>query len=264
MYGSSKLAQSSVVVGAREDVCGPAIQTIPVVQTITKVIESGPTPVTNLDYITQESFITVPHSCFTYTILTPWAPGNIPPQFSIRILTEGPKAATANASVSGLHCGIHNDCETVSTTTIYAPPHNSCCRNTPTIQVASPSPTYTKVCRINTITEIVTLDSPSQQYLIKKATPTEPPFPLVAATSSVEAAPICTTVFRHMAEMQFGPTKTIHPNVYIESVILGCIGCTVVTKNIGGLGPVAIFTTTVTDEATSTSTSFVCRTASTA
>jgi hypothetical protein len=173
-----------------------------------------------------------------------------------------PKAETATASTSALHCGIQADCIAVTTTTIYAPPHDTCCRNTPTIQIAAPSPTCTKGCRISTITEIVTLDSQSQQHPVKRATPTEPPFPLTLATSSVEAAPTCTTTFRRIAEMQFGPTKTFYPNVIVESVTLDCVGCAVVTRNMGGLGPVAIFTMTVTDEATTTSTKFVCATAS--
>jgi hypothetical protein len=73
MYGNSKLALGSAVPGAREDTCGPEVQTIPIVQTITKVIEAGPTTATSLDYITKDGLTTIPHSCFTYTVLTPWA-----------------------------------------------------------------------------------------------------------------------------------------------------------------------------------------------
>jgi hypothetical protein len=150
-----------------------------------------------------------------------------------------------------------------------------------------PSPTCTKGCQVDTVaivTVTTTVDDeadPVENRLVKKASPTalsfNPGGPMLpatlslsgllftgvadevaAATSSV-ADPTCTTVFKHMGSMDLGPTSTVYANVITTySTLEGCTGCEVVTKNLGGVGPKAIFTTTVTEVATSTSTSFVC------
>jgi hypothetical protein len=62
-----------------------------------------------------------------------------------------------------------------------------------------------------------------------------------------------------MGSMEHGPTKTVYTNVVVASSTLeGSMGCEVFMRDMGGLGPAAIFTKTVTEVAMSTSISFVC------
>jgi hypothetical protein len=68
------MRSSKLVLGTKEASCGPDIQTRSVVKTFTTVITTGPTPVTKLDSITIECFETVPHLCYTYTIVGPYVP----------------------------------------------------------------------------------------------------------------------------------------------------------------------------------------------
>jgi len=240
MLLAAKLAIGSEILNARDD------------------IESYPIPVTTVDYIAEDSVTTVPHSCYTHMI-------------------EGPWVNTETGSLSSTRrCGIHADCIIDFTKTYYVPKHDPSCLETPTITTPGPSPSCTKGCQVRTVASVLvtTTADPSENYLVKKASPTplsfNPGGPLrpattflpggleIAAAPSV-ADPTCTTVFRHMGSMEHGPTKTVYANVVVTySTLEGCAGCEVVTRNMGGLGPVAIFSTTVTDVATSTSTSFVC------
>ena len=91
----------------------------------------------------------------------------------------------------------------------------------------------------------------------RAVTPTAPA--LVAESTAAAAAPNCTHTWKAMLPMHLGPVKTVYAKVIVTSVtISGCAGCDVVTRNMAGIGPVAIFTTTYTETVPTTSTSYVC------
>ncbi|KAI6247733.1 hypothetical protein HI914_03954 [Erysiphe necator] len=69
----------------------------------------------------------------------------------------------------------------------------------------------------------------------------------------------CTATLLQFAKLTLGPTRTIHPITRVETVYVDCEGCdTLVTKNIGGHGPVVFVKTTVINIMPTTTTTYKC------
>lgn len=137
-------------------------------------------------------------------------------------------------------CGVHPDCILASTETVTVPPSDVCCPTTPTVAVQGPCPTCQKGCLTNTVTQYLTGDSVS-----------------LAKREKAASTP-CTKIVFRSDPMVLGPTKTFHPLTVTNTVSVQCGGCQLLTSNIGGLGPMVIFTTTVTNTALATTTTWVC------
>jgi len=163
------------------------------------------------------------HTCYTQTLTTK------------NIGTECPP-------LTG--CGLHADCFLITTTTISEPPVDRCCKTTPTSLVPGPCPTCQVGCGESIETVFTTVPTPTAATLYK---------------DSVETITPCTTTLFRVNDFTFGPTSTVYTSTVTETSGLQCQPwCEIVTKNIGGVGPVAIFTTTITATVPETTTTFTC------
>jgi hypothetical protein len=69
----------------------------------------------------------------------------------------------------------------------------------------------------------------------------------------------CTRTFLVGGGFTHGPTRTVHLTTLTSTIYEDCEGCkNLATRNILGLGPVVIYTATVTDKAPATTTEYLC------
>ena len=151
-------------------------------------------------------------------------------------------------------CGPVPECILEKQTTIYVPPADTCCPTTGTTTTQGPCQTCQTGCAIFWETVTVTTTIPDAEAY-KRDTPA----PTTAAASpSAELGP-CTYTLERAEHFALGPVKVLHPSTVTETAYVDCNGCEYVdVRNIGGLGPVAIFTTTSFDPAPATTTAFKC------
>ena len=157
-----------------------------------------------------------------------------------------------------LTCGPIPECIILSTETITTPPTDPCCSTTPTSIVESPCPTCQTGCAVDTLTIYA---SPAADK--KRGEPLTVVSTLGPVSSSTSASPStstpCTTTLLVAGALTFGPTKTVYATTVVETEYEDCGGCeTLLTRGIEGIGPVVIFTTTVTDPAPTTITEYAC------
>jgi len=218
LYHVLMMRSSKLVLGTKEASCGPDVQTRSVVKTFTTVITTGPTPLTKLNLITMECFETVPHLCYTYTIIGPYVPSISLPSPSLYphpyqlmyLPVSTPTLGLDYKASSSFHrtgCGIHADCIGLKTSTEYRPKYDPCCDPTPTTTIPGPSPTCTQGCQVRivgTVTSFVDSyeffhpTSPATHSMFLPSCPffTEEDYKLVRKTEVPQTATITLTTLQ--------------------------------------------------------------------
>ena len=189
--------------------------------------------------------MTVPHSCYTKTITTS--------AHDISKLNFGESLEALLTKLIGcpvLSCGAVPECAILSTETVIVPPSDACCPTTPTSVVDAPCPTCPTGCAIVVSTEYITTASAKKRG---------EPLTVVSTLAPTSTSTPCTTTMLVAGALTFGPVKTVHATTIVKTVYEDCGGCeTLITRGIEGIGPVVIFTTTVTDPAPATVTEYAC------
>ncbi|KAM3065801.1 hypothetical protein ACMFMF_010729 [Clarireedia jacksonii] len=164
------------------------------------------------------------------------------PYSHIRNLTFYFSACSGTQSFDPKTCGPVPFCLLLATTTISVPPSDSCCgKTTPTVTIPGACASCQTGCA--TSTETVTV--------------TTTPGAANAKRQDASATP-CTTTLNQFKTFDLGPTKTVYPSTVTETNSVDCAGCSLTVKNLGGVGPVAKFTTTVYAADPTTTTVFAC------
>ncbi|KAF7922713.1 hypothetical protein BELL_0069g00050 [Botrytis elliptica] len=196
----------------------------------------APSLITTTYISTISTVKTVPHSCYTRSITT--------------IQNSFPCSGTK--SFDPATCGPVPLCILLSTTTITVPPSDKCCVATPTVTV----PGACAKCQTGCATDLTTVT------VTEGATPLSynPGGPQLPPTKR-QGGPLipCTSTLSHFKQFTHGPTKTLFPSTVTATSSVDCAGCGALSvKPIGGVGPAVIFTTTVTADVPTTTTTFVC------
>jgi hypothetical protein len=164
-------------------------------------------------------------------------------------LTRSSQQSTADETGCPTHaCGPIPECILEEKTTLYVPASDECCPTTTTTTTQGLCSTCQTGCATFWETVLVTTTP-----VVKRDISTS-----LASTSTSSSAPCTQTIFRHEPMIE-GPTKTIYHHTVTEVVREDCGGCEYLdVRNIYGLGPVVIFTTTTFDPEPTTTTAYAC------
>lgn len=194
----------------------------------------APTIKTTGVVVTYESFITISHSCYSYTAQTSPSSGCTP-----------------------YSCGPHPDCVLLSTTTTYVPPSDPCCETTGTTTLVGPCPS----CQTGCATELVVATVTTTQGGGTSTIPPLPPKLLKKDPQSLVISEPCTTTIFRGEEWELGPTRTAYAWTETATAYANCGGCEfIVERNLNGIGPVVYYTATYNDPTPTTTTDYLCAT----
>ncbi|PQE03785.1 hypothetical protein CJF30_00006487 [Rutstroemia sp. NJR-2017a BBW] len=189
----------------------------------------APSLVTTTYVSTITTVQSVPHSCYTRTVTA--------------VQSSFPCSGTK--SFDPKTCGPVPLCLILSTTTVSVPPSDACCgKTTPTVTIPGACASCQTGCATQTETVTVTT-TPGSTYTKRQED---------------AAATPCTTTLNQFKTFNLGPTKTIYPKTVTVTDSVDCAGCSLTVKNLGGVGPVVKFTTTVYAPGPTTTTVFACST----